>query len=49
MVSRPDGGRKSEGNKENPRDLPPEFFAELLDLPSCKARGICDGCGRCEH
>ena len=29
--------------------LPPDFFADLLDLPSCKSRGYCDNCGRCEH
>lgn len=32
-----------------PTNLPEAFFAKLLDRPSCKTRGICDGCGRCEH
>ena len=27
--------------------LPKEFFLELLDLPSCKLTGRCDGCGKC--
>jgi len=29
--------------------LSSNFFAELLDLPACKSKGYCDGCGRCEH
>lgn len=26
-----------------------DFYARLLNLPSCKSRGYCDNCGRCEH
>lgn len=29
--------------------LSADFFAKLLDLPACKTKGYCDGCGRCEH
>lgn len=29
--------------------LSESFFAELLGLPSCKTKGYCDNCGRCEH
>ena len=29
--------------------LSSNFYAELLDLPACKSKGYCDGCGRCEH
>ena len=29
--------------------LSSNFFAELLDLPACKSKGFCDGCGRCER
>ena len=29
--------------------LPMDFFQSLLNLPSCKTVGVCDGCGRCER
>lgn len=29
--------------------LPAGFFQSLLNLPSCKTVGVCDGCGRCER
>lgn len=42
-------GNPAEEN-HNAANLPQEFFAKLLDIPSCKLRsGICNGCGRCEH
>ncbi len=43
--------QEHEEKKEKPAqpELPPEFFMDLLDLPSCKTIGICDECGRCEH
>ena len=25
------------------------FFSCLTKQPSCRANGVCDGCGRCEH
>lgn len=33
----------------SPGGLSSNFFAELLDLPACKSKGYCDGCGRCER
>lgn len=42
-------GNRIEKNR-NTANLPQEFFAKLLDIPSCKSvSGICNGCGRCEH
>lgn len=29
--------------------LSASFFEMLLNPPSCKTTGVCDGCGRCEH
>ena len=29
--------------------LSADFFQQLLNPPSCKTTGVCDGCGRCEH
>lgn len=26
-----------------------DFFSRLSRQPSCKTKGICDNCGRCEH
>lgn len=52
MVTRQNKDIKRENKKcekNNLPDLPQEFFAEFLKLPSCKSRGFCDNCGRCEH
>lgn len=38
-----------EDQKAGPPTLSENFFAELLGLPSCKSKGYCDNCGRCEH
>ena len=37
------------GNPPEEAPLPANFFSDLLKLPSCKSRGYCDNCGRCEH
>jgi hypothetical protein len=29
--------------------LHPDFYLRLLDLPSCKTKGVCDNCDNCEH
>ena len=29
--------------------LSESFFEMLLNPPSCKTIGVCDGCGRCER
>ena len=42
-------GCSPEKQKESKVKLPPEYWAELLELPRCKIDGSCDNCGRCEH
>ena len=39
-------GETGKGSEKLPF-LPKEFYLELLDLPSCKTTGKCDGCGKC--
>ena len=35
--------------EETQPKLSVSFFQELLNPPSCKTIGVCDGCGRCER
>ena len=37
------------GGPPEPPALSSEFFAQLLNLPACKAKGRCNNCGRCER
>ena len=43
-----DGEQQPMAEEETPH-LSASFFAELVEMPSCKLTGKCDGCGRCEH
>ncbi len=45
----PREGSSIPGSQPEPPALSGEFYARLLRLPSCKSRGYCDNCGRCEH
>ena len=49
MVTDESGKEEPEAAKTGVPSLSEDFFRELLDPPSCKARGYCDNCGRCEH
>jgi hypothetical protein len=38
---------KTPGRKQP--ELSADFYKTLLELPACKTRGTCDGCGRCRY
>lgn len=40
--------REVSGNRDLP-NLSVDFFADLLNLPTCKTKGYCSNCGRCER
>ena len=44
---RPDG-EPSRQNQEAPR-LSADYFSKLVRQPECVTKGVCNGCGRCEH
>lgn len=41
--------KDSTGGQAEAPSLPNHFFAQLLNLPACKAKGRCNDCGRCER
>jgi len=43
------GAEQTSPQEPKAAGLSSNFYAELLDLPACKSKGYCDGCGRCEH
>ena len=49
MVNQAEDSSKQKQDADMPKELPPEYYAKLLNLPSCKTNGVCNGCGRCEH
>lgn len=49
MVNHTEDGQKDGQSADAPKELPREYYAKFLNLPSCKTNGVCNGCGRCEH
>ncbi len=36
-------------DEKNTPNLPPEYFLELIGAPTCRTKGYCDNCGKCEY
>lgn len=49
MDDREEKTEREEAAGREPPALPISFFAELLNLPTCKTKGYCSNCGRCER
>ena len=49
MADRPDGISMVDRPEDQKPQLDNSFWADLLNLPSCKSVGVCDDCGRCER
>ena len=47
--TRPGAGDETLREEKAQPKLSADFFQLLLNPPSCKTIGVCDGCGRCEH
>ena len=41
------GTAEDDFKKEAAPRLPAAFYLELMEMPSCKTIGECDGCGSC--
>lgn len=52
VSGKPDELQSKDDEKLSKTDLPrlsSDFFSKLVHQPDCITKGICNGCGRCEH